>query len=337
MIGCALHMNELPLRALFQVLDGKTNSATGFVGPIGKQLGKGLKEKPVVQFDPIPCTLDDMPEEVEKDLSSDQVLLRLYMKAISSGCLDAKTACRQIGPICHSRWLTLAIRILSLYCRTLQPSPELIILVTFIMKCYGKYWFKYKQQSSFLPGPEILFELAKDCQMVDSLFKDRGIWTAVEAVLQRNAFCCYGENFLVSLLFSDNDDHRNIAVDSILAIRSKDAPQVKGVKLPKIDFKAESWDRMVDIAGFLSDTHSPPCLKHVSDEELNGMRDSKLAIPPPDYPIHSQSVERCVKLVSAATKKAYSWEKQHQHILATAKSRSVRREFSSKIHYKIIE
>ena len=57
-------------------------------------------------------------------------------------------------------------------------------------ECYGKYWFKYKQQSSFLPGPEILFELAKDCQMVDSLFKDRGIWTAVEAVLQRNAFCC---------------------------------------------------------------------------------------------------------------------------------------------------
>ena len=35
---CQLHANELPLRHLFQTLDGKTKSPKGYIGNIGKML-----------------------------------------------------------------------------------------------------------------------------------------------------------------------------------------------------------------------------------------------------------------------------------------------------------
>ena len=41
-IICMLHTNELPLRHLIQLIDGKTTSDTGFSGPLGKILAKVL-------------------------------------------------------------------------------------------------------------------------------------------------------------------------------------------------------------------------------------------------------------------------------------------------------
>ena len=57
---------------------------------------------------------------------------------------------------------------------------------------------------------------------------------------------------------------------------------------------------------------------------------------PPDFPIHAQSIERAVKLTTAAVLKAYSWDQQHSTILATMISRRTRKRFRSKKHYKII-
>jgi len=37
-IGCSLHQNELPFRAVFKHLDGSTKSPTAFTGPLGKLL-----------------------------------------------------------------------------------------------------------------------------------------------------------------------------------------------------------------------------------------------------------------------------------------------------------
>ena len=338
LIGCSLHFNELPLRALFKALDGVQKSATSFSGPIGLQLEKGINERPIVQFTAIPCTLDDMSDEVKADLSTDQNLLLLFMLAISEGRLDGKLASRQIGPLNHSRWLTFAIRLLSLYCRTPNPDKALIIMVNFIQQVYGKYWFRYKKQTSFLEAPKILFSYIQDCKNLQVQFVDSPIWKTVEEPIQRNAYCLYGENFLASLLFSDQEEHRNHAIDTILTIResAKEMPLVVGsVSVPTIDYEAPTWDKMVDTNSFLGgECHSPPCLNDVEDSELEAMRLFSQAVPAPDYPIHSQSVERSVQLVSQAVKKHYSWEKQHASILAKVKSRKVRKRFSSKKHYQ---
>lgn len=55
---CLLHFNELPLRAFFQYLDGKTLGPSQYSGPIGKLL-QGCEKEPVVKFDPVSFNLAD--------------------------------------------------------------------------------------------------------------------------------------------------------------------------------------------------------------------------------------------------------------------------------------
>ena len=153
-------------------------------------------------------------------------------------------------------------------------------------------------------------------------------------VLNRNAFCILPENFLTSLLFSNEEELRNLAIDTILNVRSREV-KLEPVMVPELNLDAPSWDKMVSMSTILETAHNPACLMDMSDADLELMRTLPDSIPPPDFPIHSQSVERCVKLTSSAVKQAYSWERQHQIILATIKSRKSRKKFASKGSYQV--
>lgn len=85
-IICMLHMNELPLRKLFILLDGVQIGPDLYSGPIGELLLKCF-ELPVVKFKRI--VSDDFPvlsDEVLKDLSTDQKYLYEICHAVQSGC-----------------------------------------------------------------------------------------------------------------------------------------------------------------------------------------------------------------------------------------------------------
>ncbi|CAG4974445.1 unnamed protein product [Parnassius apollo] len=60
---CLLHTNELPVRHLFEHLDGKTTGPRSFTGVIGKAL-KGCENLSVVQFTPIACKLPDISVQI---------------------------------------------------------------------------------------------------------------------------------------------------------------------------------------------------------------------------------------------------------------------------------
>ena len=74
---CQLHTNELGLRHLFEELDGKTNSKTGWNGPLGKLLKSVQSMKTNYSFKKVSLgsELIEVPPEVLKDLSTDQSLL----------------------------------------------------------------------------------------------------------------------------------------------------------------------------------------------------------------------------------------------------------------------
>ena len=81
----------------------------------------------------------------------------------------------------------------------------------------------------------------------------------------------------------------------------------------------------------------PPLLKAVTDEEVNHLAENplpaKYELPP--VPCHSQAVERHVKLVSQASKKASSAEQVYGIVRATLLSRQKMPTFDSKREYKI--
>ena len=87
MIGCALHLNELPLRNIFQYIDGTTKSPNFFSGPIGQILQKEFSDQPQANFVPISSTITSMQmtDDAWNNLSSNQQLLWMYANGVTQG------------------------------------------------------------------------------------------------------------------------------------------------------------------------------------------------------------------------------------------------------------
>ncbi|GBP11868.1 hypothetical protein EVAR_74506_1 [Eumeta japonica] len=80
-----LHLNELPLRHLFDYLDGKTSGPSTYNGPIGKLLDK-CETRAVVEFESIPGQLPTLKPD---DLSTDQkYLFEITLAVITGSCAD---------------------------------------------------------------------------------------------------------------------------------------------------------------------------------------------------------------------------------------------------------
>ena len=327
------------MRHIIRDLDGSTSSATKLSGPIGEQLDAqpDLYRQDPVQFEPIPHKYSRPDSEQFEDLSYDQRLLLEYWLGIGSGRVDDNFVKRKPGPLNMARWLTTATRILILYTRTVNPSETLKVIVTFIVKSYAPSWFNVKFNNDWCAGPAILFDMIQMAKEVEEDVKtfiaprqdnQETITAKVFRVLQRNAFCCLGENFLASLLFSAEKSHRQRALAKIQQIRSEPKKKVVPVKVPALNFDAKEWSELVDVSSMAC--HEPPCVRNMPIEEIEQMAANGLG---PAFPLHSQSVERAVKLVSDASKRSYIWEKRHSFCVSTSKSRKQRPQFRTKADY----
>ena len=323
---------------MFTLLDGKTTSATGFKGPIGNELDKAINLLPVVKFKPVKTKLVPPPLDVVKDLSSDQSSLLYHIQWISSGVGDEKKSRGQLGKLCHSRWLTLGTRLLAYYARTENPSMELRILVTLVQECYGPFWFAYKSANTFIKAPVILHELIvalKNMELPQEAgeeLKKKVINSALEPV-KRNAFCLLGENFLTCMAFSSDSTIRNKGLDKIIELKmSTVKPALRGIRHAEPNLESDCWSDLIDLQNLTpANTSVPPCLETKTIEELEAMREDPGL--PPSWPIHSQSVERAVRMTSEAAKHSFNWLKRHEFILAKQKSRKERPTFASKQDY----
>ena len=149
-VVCTLHLNELPWRHVFVIIDGPTDSKNTFKGVIGKLLPKveelefNPKFKKITAGPGLPIIL----EEVADDLSSDQRLLLLVFQSVSSGIIKKELYSLSPGPISHSRWLTHACRCCLLYMKKhflkRKDSENLSLIVTFLMTTYIPMWFRLK-------------------------------------------------------------------------------------------------------------------------------------------------------------------------------------------------
>ena len=107
---CMLHTNELPLCHLITALDGKSSGENTLSGPLGRVLPTVTS----LDFDPtfpplkIGPGLVELHEEVVDDLTTDQSYAYRMVNAIRTGGVPAELFCLDIGPVCHSRWLTTA-------------------------------------------------------------------------------------------------------------------------------------------------------------------------------------------------------------------------------------
>ncbi len=330
-VGCLLHWNELPMRAVFKYLDGETTGPTTFSGTIGKQAAIDQHQNPQVKFESIETCMIELPPDVVKDLSTDQRMLYQYTLGISEGKIDPVWASRKCGPLNHARWLTLSIRVLMIYTRSIKPSLKLIKLVKFVVKIYSPTWFRIKGASSLAEAPAIVFELIN--RLED--FNDQAISKIVRKVIQNNTFCLLSENFIYSLVCSQDFQIRDLGLEAIQRIRSEGRTFAlePAKKIPTINFDASCWSELIDLKD-VSVLREPALTSDLTDNEIALHRANRTKLQLPNLPIHSQSVERSVKLVTEASENFVGYESRHRAILTKVLSRKCRPSFESKGKYE---
>ena len=140
---CTLHQAELPLRKMFEHLDGPTTGPRSYSGPIGKLLKSDQLHLTPLNHHFTPLHLADIPPlspDVKEKMSTDAVLLHDRSQYVNTGIPGSDNlAQRKIGPLNHSRWLTHATRIERLLLSTNPDKPfysNLVLLATYIIAIY---------------------------------------------------------------------------------------------------------------------------------------------------------------------------------------------------------
>ena len=218
----------------------------------------------------------------------------LYIWTIASGEVPAELACRVAGPINHSRWLTLAIRLMQLYTVTPHPSPGLKQIVMYIVQVYVPGWFQIKSHSKFTSGPANLFY-----QMCLINSQSLATQSVVKRVVQRNAYFADPGVLLCSMLESEEQIVRTKAVNIIKAARSKPAKvprakvlrKIRKFKIPPLNWSAGSWWEIIDWSTV--QVFEPTILSRIKTEVLDQAIQNPLSFP--EFPCHSQSVHHGIR------------------------------------------
>ena len=89
---------------------------------------------------------------------------------------------------------------------------------------------------------------------------------------------------------------------------------LKGIRkflIPELNWKAENWTQIVDLR---KPFFEPRIISQFSDGEIAAAVETPIIFP--RFPLHSQSVERNVKLVTEVTSSVYGEEKQRRKIIS---------------------
>ena len=229
-------------------------------------------------------------------------------------------------PFFFHRWLTLATRLLRLYISTEQPTGELRRLAGFIVGHYLPVWFAIRSNSSCVAG-------AKNLHRAVELLRQqpREIRRVVEAVMNRNAFWAHPEQLLLAMVADDEQPVREEAVRLIRSARQRQTEEVRRFDLPRLCFSAVRYTDLIRWDTVC--VTQPPLLRDLDDEELGGIVQAPVVVP--SYPVHTQAVERAVRVVTEACQKVQGEEARHGLITSILKHRKMLPSFNSKRDFNI--
>ena len=320
---CFLHTNELPLRHLMEELDGKTLSDHTFSGPLGKALGDVVNLEINPKFTPItvgPPPID-LEQDVIDDLSTDQKYGYRIVMAIRAGVISVDLANMDIGPICHSRWLTYGNRVCRLYVSKHgfkgKNLNNLKLLVEFIIGVYFPMWFEAKVKHSFINGPRLVL---KQLELVR--LQKKKVQNIVAPHIVRSAWYSHSEAVLQTLLCSEDADERSCAVQMIIKLRKgEDRGDLSNrVRAHKDSFNPNA-KKLAELCSWDTNVFEPVLTCPLTVAEIKEFMDKPMVVP--HRPVHGQSMERAVKEVTRACESVFGLEARDGFIRAGVANRQV--------------
>ncbi|GBM43932.1 hypothetical protein AVEN_125122-1 [Araneus ventricosus] len=274
--------------------NGRLHKGTLFIFWTYWIASKRCEKNPVVKFDQIDCTLQPLDlKDIEK-LSTDQQYLYRICLAIKDGSCSSSVTDNSPGKLSHARWLTTANRLLRLYIGTPSPSQNLIILLKYVMLVYAPMWFEIKMKSICQYGAQHFWKMISLAKQIPDKVKQ-----IIYKVFSNKAYFAYPEHLLLSMLHDSRKHIRELAVRRILGARDKKTKNSGGLrffKLPKRNFEAADYIDLIDWPNCV--VTEAPLTMHIKDKDLKEMckEEQFPVLCFEEYPYHTQSVERCVKL-----------------------------------------
>ena len=288
----------------------------------------------------IPLPIPDFPllsSTTLKSLSTDQKYLYKICAAVIEGKVPKSLADLKIGKLAHSRWTTLASRIMRLLV-TLEPnSPHYSTcrtLATYICGVYYKTFNSIKVHPNITDGPLHLYNQVQNMKLHFHGHRNKDILKLLLNTVQTNCYFAHPENILIAMLASQNKDARSQAIKIIMNVRSFPSDYVYTVRpfyRPEIQTDADMFSRMSKVRTdkrtgqfkFLTKSHGwmnitePPLTIQLSSEEIHAFKDTPLVCT---YPCHTQATERGVKLTTESVSRITKKERQIGEGLSKLKS-----------------
>ncbi|GBM27211.1 hypothetical protein AVEN_202100-1 [Araneus ventricosus] len=152
-------------------------------------------------------------------------------------------------------------------------------------------------------------------------------------VFSNNAYFVHPEHLLLTMLHDSRKHIRELVVRCILGARDKKTKNSGGLrffKLPKLNFEVADYIDLIDWSNCV--VTEPPLKMHIKDKDLKEMckEEQFPALNFEEFPCHTQSVERCVKLISEAEMKVCGETARDGYICAKFQARKELPTFNNK-------
>ena len=130
---------------------------------------------------------------------------------------------------------------------------------------------------------------------------------------------------LQAMLCSEEEQERKDAMEKILKIRGEGDEmsqlgdsRVRPRKTPSINCEAITLSQLIDWSSGVSE---PPLTCSLTTAEIKAFVGNPMVVP--NWPSHTQSVERCVKMTTEAASYVYSHERRDHYIKGQMVSREL--------------
>lgn len=196
------------------------------------------------------------------------------------------------------------------------------------MEVYGPMWFTIKCNPSCTKGAQHLWLCTKLTRYLNDDLK-----SIIHPVIQRNGYFANTENILLNMLADNRQSIRQIAYLRILKARSEATPGIRKFSIPKINFEAPEYFDLVNWQ--TSQVTEPPLTVNWSAAKLKEIVETGFDADEEilKFPCHTQTVERCIKLVTQASESVCGEKARDGFIRGRIQSRKCMPKFSTKSEF----